>query len=254
MNLKETAAFAAEIIRECSDIKGSIVFFGGAGTSTESGIPDFRSESGIFNMGKYFGYPPEKILSLSFFKKYPALFYDYLKEFLLHPEAMPNEGHKALREMQKNWGLGEIVTQNIDGLHQKAGSDKVVEIHGTLYDYYCVDCARYYGMDHIIDSKTPHICTKCSGIVKPDVVLYEEALDTEKLERARKAIAKACLTIVAGTSLNVFPAAGLLRVKSGKLIIINKESTRYDNAADLVVRYPFSQFMAALLEELEGSK
>ena len=223
-----------QIISECN----SIVFFGGAGVSTESGIPDFRSQDGLYN--QQWKYPPETILSRSFFDALPKEFYRFYREKMIAPWAKPNAAHKKLAELEKANKLVAVVTQNIDGLHQVAGSEKVYELHGNVQRNYCMNCGQFYNLQFVIDSGTQEEgiprCTKCGGIVKPDVVLYEENLKKEDIENALYEIEHADMLIVAGTSLSVYPAAGMIRYFRGKyLVLINKTKTDFDQYADLVI-------------------
>ena len=211
----------------------NIVFFGGAGVSTESGIPDFRSQDGLYNQ-KY-NYPPETILSHTFFIAHPEEFYRFYREKMLSYTAKPNAAHLKLAELEQAGKLKAVVTQNIDGLHQAAGSKIVFELHGSIHRNYCMECGSFYDMPFIRDSLGVPKCT-CGGTIKPDVVLYEEGLDTATVEGAVGAISKAEVLIVAGTSLTVYPAAGLLRYFHGKqLVLINRDATPLDNSADLVI-------------------
>ncbi len=216
-------------------INGSdnIVFFGGAGVSTESGIPDFRSVDGLYSM-KY-DFPPETILSHSFFVSQPKEFYRFYRDKMLCLDAMPNTTHKVLAKLEQIGKLRAVVTQNIDGLHQKAGSKTVYELHGSIHRNHCTRCGKFYGVDAIANSSGIPRC-ECGGIIKPDVVLYEEPLDNDCINGAVKAIANADVLIVGGTSLTVYPAAGLIRYyKGNKLVLINKSPTDYDNSADLLI-------------------
>lgn len=211
----------------------NIVFFGGAGVSTESGIPDFRSTDGIYR-AKY-PYPPEKILSHGFFMSHTAEFYDFYRDKMVHRDAKPNITHKKLAWLEKAGMLKGIVTQNIDGLHQKAGSKKVLELHGSVLRYYCIKCGKFYELDHVLDAQGVPTC-ECSGIIKPDVVLYEEPLDEGVMEEAIELIRKAEVLIVGGTSLSVYPAAGLLHYYEGdKLVLINKTVTAFDKRINLMI-------------------
>ena len=210
------------------------VFFGGAGVSTESGIPDFRSVDGLYNQ-KY-DYPPETILSHTFFMRKTEKFYRFYRDKMLPLDAKPNAAHLKLAELESAGKLCGVVTQNIDGLHQKAGSKAVFELHGSVWRNYCTKCGKFYGPEFIRDSEgVPHC--DCGGLIKPDVVLYEEGLDDGVVSGAIHAIRRADLMIVAGTSLTVYPAAGLLRYFRGKhLVLINRDATPYDGDADLVIR------------------
>ena len=216
------------------DDSNYIVFFGGAGVSTESGIPDFRSVDGLYNQ-KY-KYPPETILSHDFFVKQTADFYDFYKDKIIIPEAEPNITHLKLAELEKAGKLKAVVTQNIDGLHQKAGSKVVYELHGSVLRNYCRKCGKFYDEKFIMQSEGIPKC-ECGGTVKPDVVLYQEGLDDKTVSGALAAISAADLIIVGGTSLNVYPAAGFLRYrhKGCKLVLVNKSETPYDDMADLVI-------------------
>ena len=210
-----------------------IVFFGGAGVSTESGIPDFRSVDGLYN--QKFKYPPETIISHSFFEQRPEEFFDFYKEKMLPLGFEPNVTHKVLARWEREGKLSAVVTQNIDGLHQKAGSKNVLELHGSVLRNYCTRCHKSYSAEFVKNSKgVPR--RDCGGIVKPDVVLYEESLDQDVMGRAAMAIAGADLLIVAGTSLTVWPAAGMIRYYRGsRLVLINRDETPYDREADLVL-------------------
>ena len=223
-----------------------VVFFGGAGVSTESGIPDFRSENGLYQAQSKYGHAPEEMLSHSFFMNHTETFYDYYKNNLIYPDVEPNKAHLALAHMEKTGKLKAVITQNIDGLHQMAGSRKVFELHGSVQRNYCMRCHTFYCLDYVMkpescisegyeDSKVPK-CIKCGGAIKPDVVLYEEPLDEEILEGAIEEISKADLLIVGGTSLMVYPAAGLINYFHGSnLVLINKSETQYDSRANLVI-------------------
>lgn len=227
-------------VREILDRSKKVVFFGGAGVSTESNIPDFRSEAGLYQAMNEYGYSPEHMLSRTFFMGQTELFFDYYKKNLIYTDAQPNKAHMALAKLEQEGKLIGVVTQNIDGLHQKAGSEKVYELHGSVLRNNCMDCGQYYDLDYIMDeanckNAVPH-CQKCGGIVKPDVVLYEEALDDSVVMGAVDAISSADTLIVGGTSLVVYPAAGLINYFHGKdLILINKSSTSYDGQATLVI-------------------
>lgn len=225
-----------EEIKKFQDIvekSENIVFFGGAGVSTESGIPDFRSKDGLYNQ-KY-KFPPEEILSHTFFINNTKEFFEFYKEKMNSLNYQPNITHKRLVELEKAGKLKAIVTQNIDGLHGKAGSKNVFELHGSILRNYCMKCNTFYDVKYVFESKDIPIC-KCGGIVKPDVILYEEALNESTLENAIQMIGNADVLIVAGTSLRVYPASGLIRYFRGKhLVLINKEETLYDHLADLVI-------------------
>lgn len=211
----------------------NIVFFGGAGVSTESGIPDFRSVDGIYN--QKFDYPPEMIISHSFYKRDPEYFFRFYREKMLPLGFEPNVTHKILAKWETEGKLSAVVTQNIDGLHQKAGSKRVYELHGSVLRNYCIRCGKFHSAEFVRDAVGVPKCG-CGGIVKPDVVLYEESLDQHVLEKSIEAISHADLLIVAGTSLTVYPAAGLIRYYSGnRLVLINRDETPYDCYADLVI-------------------
>lgn len=210
----------------------SAVFFGGAGVSTESGIPDFRSVDGLYS--QKFEYPPETIISHSFYEKDPSYFFRFYREKMLPLGFEPNVTHRVLARLEQEGHLAAVVTQNIDGLHQKAGSKHVYELHGSVLRNYCTRCGKFYSAEFVRDAKDVPLCD-CGGIVKPDVVLYEEALDENTVAKAVSAIRKADLLIVGGTSLTVYPAAGLLRYYRGdRLVLINRDATPYDAYADLV--------------------
>ena len=218
-----------KMIDECNDI----VFFGGAGVSTESGLKDFRSKDGLYNM-KY-KYPPEEILSHSFFINNTDEFFKFYKDKMNALNILPNVCHEYLTKLEKTGKLKAIITQNIDGLHQKSGSSNVLELHGTIYKNYCLKCGKQYDAPYIFNSEGIPKC-ECGGIIKPKVVLYEEALDDEVVEKAIDEISKAELLIVAGTSLTVYPASSFVRYFKGKyLVIINNDETNYDGIADLVI-------------------
>ena len=211
----------------------NIVFFGGAGVSTESGIPDFRSKDGLYNQ-KY-KYPPEEILSHTFFMNNTEEFFKFYKEKMNSLKYEPNVTHIKLAELEKEGKLKAVVTQNIDGLHQKAGSKNVYELHGSVLRNYCMKCHKFYDAEYVFNSSGVPKCS-CGGIIKPDVVLYEEALDEETLEKSVYAIANADLLIVGGTSLTVYPASGLINYfKDKNLVLINRDTTPFDNRADLVI-------------------
>ena len=219
----------------------NIVFFGGAGVSTESGIPDFRSVDGLYHQ-KY-DYPPETILSHTFFMRKPEEFYRFYRNKMLFPNAEPNRAHKALAKLEEMGKLKAVVTQNIDGLHQKAGSKEVLELHGSVLRNHCTRCGKFYGLDAILNSTGVPKCT-CGGTIKPDVVLYEEGLDSETIEKSVNYIANADVLIIGGTSLTVYPAAGLIDYYRGhKLILINKSVTPMDSRADLVISGPIGEVL-----------
>ena len=211
----------------------NIVFFGGAGVSTESGIPDFRSVDGLYH--EQYKYPPETMLSHTFYRGHTAEFFDFYKKKMIFPAAKPNQAHLKLAELEKAGKLKAVVTQNIDGLHQLAGSKRVLELHGSVKRNYCEQCRKFYDDSFILRSEGIPTC-ECGGTVKPDVVLYEEGLDNEVIERSIAHIRKADMLIIGGTSLVVYPAAGLIDYYHGnKLVLINKSATSRDGQADLVI-------------------
>ena len=213
-----------------------IVFLGGAGVSTESGIPDFRSGEGIFNQESGLSYRPVDIISHSFFEAHPEEFYDFYRRKLCYPKARPNKAHRALVRLEKQGKLKATITQNIDNLHQMAGSKTTIELHGSVFRNYCVDCGEKYDLEFVLKGKGVPRCTKCGGIVRPDVVLYEEHLEHENIDNAVKAIKKADLLIIGGTSLTVYPAATFAQfLKSDRVVIINKSSTYLDLQAMLTI-------------------
>ena len=220
-------------LKELVDGSDNIVFFGGAGVSTESGIPDFRSTGGLYH--QEWNYPPETILSHTFYESNPEEFFRFYRAKLLVTGVQPNAAHKKLAEWEQQGKLKAVITQNIDGLHQKAGSKKVYELHGSVLRNYCTRCRKFYSAEFIKNSTGVPQCT-CGGIVKPDVVLYEESLDQNTIEKSVMAIYNADMLIVAGTSLTVYPAAGLINYYQGKrLVLINRDETPYDSRADLVI-------------------
>ena len=227
-------------VREIIDNSKKVVFFGGAGVSTESSIPDFRSESGLYKAMNEYGYSPEHMLSHTFFMNNTEMFFDYYKKNLIYTDAQPNKAHIALAELEKEGRLTAVVTQNIDGLHQKAGSRAVYELHGSVLRNSCMECGEAHSLEYIMDEDNckngvPR-CRKCGAVVKPDVVLYEEMLDDEVISGAVAAIRQADTLIVGGTSLVVYPAAGLINYFRGKdIILINKSETGYDDRAMLVI-------------------
>lgn len=221
-------------LQQIIDDSKNIVFFGGAGVSTESGIPDFRSVDGLYNQ-KY-DYPPEEILSHIFFCNHTDYFYNFYRDKLICTDAEANSAHLKLAEFEKVGKLSAVVTQNIDGLHQKAGSKIVYELHGSTLRNYCTKCGKFFDIDYIVNSNGIPKCDKCGSIVKPDVVLYEEGLDNNTVNGAVNAISNADCLIVAGTSLTVYPAAGFIRYFRGKyFVLINRDETAADSSADLVI-------------------
>ncbi len=220
-------------LQQIIDESRQIVFFGGAGVSTESGIPDFRSVDGLYH--QRYEWPPEEILSYTFYQRRPEEFFRFYRDKMLALDAKPNAAHLKLAELERAGKMAGVVTQNIDGLHTRAGSRKVFELHGSVWRNYCQSCGKNYGPEFIRDSEGVPRC-ECGGRIKPDVVLYEEALDQAVLSGAIQAIRQADLMIVAGTSLTVYPAAGLLQYFRGKhTVLINRDATPYDDQADLVI-------------------
>ncbi|WP_455089559.1 NAD-dependent protein deacylase [Peptoanaerobacter stomatis] len=225
-----------EELKKVIDNSDNIVFFGGAGVSTESDIPDFRSSNGIFNAQKNITYSPETVVSHSFFMRNPEFFYQFYKDKMIYENAKPNNAHKALAKLEQIGKLKAIITQNIDGLHQMAGSKNVLELHGTIHKNYCMKCNKNFDLDYIIKSENIPHCDVCGGIVRPDVVLYEESLDSDVLSESLHYISNADVLIIGGTSLIVYPAASLVNYFRGsKLVLINKSSTSQDNNADIVI-------------------
>ena len=219
----------------------NIVFFGGAGVSTESKIPDFRSTDGLYN--QQYAYPPEVILSHTFYMKKTEEFYRFYRNKMLFPDAEPNRAHKALAKLEEQGKLRAVVTQNIDGLHQKAGSKEVMELHGSVLRNYCMRCGKFHEIDAILYSDGVPTCS-CGGTIKPDVVLYEEGLDQKTIQKSVHYIANADVLIIGGTSLTVYPAAGLIDYYQGnKLVLINKSVTPMDSRADLVISGPIGEIL-----------
>ena len=234
-------------LQEIINSSANIVFFGGAGVSTESGIPDFRSEKGIFNSLKKYGASPEQLVSHSYYMENTEEFFNYYKENLIFKDAQPNPAHYKLAELEKAGKLKAVITQNVDGLHQKAGSKNVLELHGSIHRNYCEFCKREYDLDFILKSEGIPRC-QCGGIVKPDVVLYEEPLNNEVLNLSVDYIQKADTLIIGGTSLVVYPAAGLINYFNGsRLVLINKSETPYDGLASLVI----NEAIGETLEQIE---
>ena len=228
--MDEKIAKLNEMIRESK----RIVFFGGAGVSTESGIPDFRSTDGLYN--QTYQYPPEMIVSHTFYEDRPEEFFDFYKNRMLFLDAKPNAAHLKLAELEKAGKLTAVITQNIDGLHQAAGSKTVMELHGSVLRNYCEDCNKFFDVNYVKNSKGVPVCDKCGGRVKPDVVLYEENLNMDILEASVNYISQADMLIIGGTSLVVYPAAGLIRYYRGnKLVLVNKSETSADRGANLVI-------------------
>ena len=234
-----------ETLRTWINESDNIVFFGGAGVSTESGIPDFRSVDGLYH--QQYDYPPETILSHTFFKRNTEEFYRFYRAKMLALDAKPNAAHKKLAEWEQQGKLKAVVTQNIDGLHQAAGSKVVYELHGSVHRNYCQKCGAFYGARYMLESKGIPKCEKCGGLIKPDVVLYEEGLDQATIQGAIRAISHADVLIIGGTSLTVYPAAGLIDYYNGnKLVLINKSVTPMDSRADLLVQGPIGEIFSQL--------
>ncbi len=231
-------------LQEIIDGAKRLVFFGGAGVSTESGIPDFRSVDGLYN--QRYAYPPEAILSHSFFEVRPAEFFEFYRDRMLFPNAKPNKAHTWLAKFEETGRLTGVVTQNIDGLHQAAGSRRVFELHGSVHRNYCMDCGKFFPMETILHSTGIPRC-ECGGVIKPDVVLYEEGLDDATVRGALRVISQADVLIVAGTSLTVYPAAGFLDAFSGRhLILINRDPTPADGRAELVIHDKVGEVLDAV--------
>ncbi|MDE7251910.1 MAG: NAD-dependent protein deacylase [Acetatifactor sp.] len=223
----------------------NIVFFGGAGVSTESGIPDFRSVDGLYH--QQYDYPPETILSHSFYRAKPKEFYRFYRNKMLFLDAKPNAAHLKLAELEAQGKQRAVITQNIDGLHQAAGSKVVLELHGSVLRNYCEKCHAFYDVQYIIDSEDVPVCSKCGGSIKPDVVLYEEGLDNQTISEAVRYISEAQVLIIGGTSLAVYPAAGLIDYfKGDKLVVINKAPTPRDKYADLLIQEPIGEVFAQI--------
>lgn len=226
----------------------NIVFFGGAGVSTESGIPDFRGETGIYQTISEYGINPETILSHTFFENNKEVFFDYCKKHLVFPDAKPNAAHYGLAELERQGKLKAVITQNIDNLHQAAGSKNVLELHGTLYKNYCIKCGKKFDIDYVLNSDGVPKCDKCGGVVRPDVVLYEESLDMDVMQKAVNYIASCDMLIIGGTSLAVYPAAGLINYYNGnKLVLINKSTTNLDNRADLALHMNIGEVFSKIM-------
>lgn len=237
----------AKVIKESNNI----VFFGGAGVSTASNIPDFRSSNGLYSKKLNRNFTPEQAVSHTFFVRYPEEFFDFYKKNIVYPKAKPNDCHIALAKLEQMGKLKAVVTQNIDGLHQAAGSKMVYELHGSVLRNYCMKCLAFYDAEYVLKAEGVPKCEKCGGVVKPDVVLYEEGLDQEVIEGAVDAIAKADTLIIGGTSLVVYPAAGLIDYFRGKnLILINKSTTSADNRANLMINDDIAKVMKEVLESI----
>lgn len=231
-------------LQEIIDDSRRIVFFGGAGVSTESGIPDFRSAEGIYH--QHYKYAPEQVVSHSFFKAHPDVFYEFYKEKMMCLEAEPNAAHRKLAQLEEAGRLTAVITQNIDGLHQKAGSKKVYELHGSIHRNYCQKCGRFYDAAFVKEALGIPRCG-CGGIIKPDVVLYEESLDSMTIEKSVRAIAEADTLIIGGTSLVVYPAAGFIDYFRGRhLVVINKSATAREVGAELSISAPIGEILGQI--------
>lgn len=231
-------------LKELVDGSDNIVFFGGAGVSTESGIPDFRSTDGLYH--QQWDYPPEVILSHTFYESNPEAFFRFYRAKMLAPDARPNDAHRKLAQWEQEGKLKAVITQNIDGLHQAAGSKNVLELHGSVHRNHCQRCGKFYPLDTLLHGDGVPKCT-CGGTIKPDVVLYEESLDQDVLNAAVHFISQADMLIIGGTSLNVWPAAGLINYYRGhKLVLINKSPVARDLTADLVITDPIGQTLSCL--------
>lgn len=234
-----------EKLKDFIQHSSNIVFFGGAGVSTESGIPDFRSQDGLYNI--QYKYPPETILSRSFFMSNTSEFYRFYRDKMIFVDAMPNSAHFALAKLEEIGKLSAVVTQNIDGLHSAAGSKNVIELHGSLRRNYCMDCQNRYDLDFMLQKEGIPLC-ECEGLVRPDVVLYEEPLDEEVIRNAISSIASADMLIIGGTSLMVYPAAAFIDYYSGeRLVLINMASTPHDYKADLVIRASIGEVLSSVI-------
>lgn len=232
-------------LRRLVEASEAIVFFGGAGVSCESGIPDFRSTDGLYN--QQYDYPPEQILSHTFFMRWPEEFFRFYRDKMLAPSAKPNKAHRALAKLEEQGKLTAVITQNIDGLHQMAGSKKVLELHGSVHRNYCMRCHKFHSMEEILHSEGVPRCS-CGGIIKPDVVLYEEGLDQQVLQESVDQIRRADMLIIGGTSLTVYPAAGLLDYYTGnRLVLINKTATARDGLANLVINESIGKALEGFL-------
>lgn len=244
-----------EELKKIIDNSENIVFFGGAGVSTESGIPDFRSATGLYSAKTGYGRSPEEMVSIDFFESDPLTFFDYYKKSLVAPWAKPNNAHLALAKLESMGKLSAVVTQNVDGLHQAAGSRCVYELHGSVHRNYCMRCRKAYSLDYIMEERN---CDRgvpkcsCGGTIKPDVVLYGEMLDENCILGAQRAIAKADTLIIGGTSLVVYPAAGFVHHFRGKhLVVINKSATGMDSAADLLIHEPIGEVMKEVVKDYQ---
>lgn len=234
-----------EKLQQMIDDSSKIVFFGGAGVSTESNIPDFRSTDGLYN--QQYKYPPEVMVSHSFYMQRTEEFYDFYKNKMIFLDAEPNKAHLKLAELEQAGKLSAIVTQNIDGLHQKAGSKNVFELHGSVHRNYCQKCHRFYDVNYVVEANGVPYCEACGGIIKPDVVLYEEGLDSNTIQGAVNAISNSDMLIIGGTSLVVYPAAGMIDYFHGKyLVVLNRDATPRDQQADLCITDPIGEVLGQI--------
>ena len=243
--IKDRDVKQEEILKQWIQESSHIVFFGGAGESTESGIPDFRSQDGLYN--QEYAYPPETIISHSFFMRNPEEFYRFYKNKMIFRNAKPNAAHLALAKLEQEGKLKAVITQNIDGLHQMAGSKNVLELHGSIHRNYCMRCGKFFDAAYVKNSEGQPKCDECGGLIKPDVVLYEEGLDQRVISKTVQYISQADVLIIGGTSLTVYPAAGLIDYYNGnKLVLINKSVTPMDSRADLLVQGPIGEIFSQL--------
>ena len=239
-------------LRQLIEESDNIVFLGGAGVSTESGIPDFRSGEGIYNQESGLKYRPVDIISHTFFLEHPEEFYDFYKRKLLYPNARPNKAHKALVRLEKMGKLKAIITQNIDNLHQEAGSETTIELHGSVFRNYCMECGKKFSMEYVVEHEGIPYCDKCGGMIRPDIVLYEENLEHQNVDGAIKAIKKADLLIIGGTSLTVYPAATFAQfLKHDKVVIINKSSTYLDLQALLTIHDSIGDVLDSAIPKID---
>ncbi|MBC8060191.1 MAG: NAD-dependent protein deacylase [Clostridiaceae bacterium] len=237
-----------ENLKSIIQTSNNIVFFGGAGVSTESGIPDFRSSTGLYKTKNNFHYPPETMLSHSFFIKNTEDFYEFYKTNMIYKSVKPNAAHLALAAMEKLGKLKAVITQNIDGLHQAGGSKEVLELHGSVHRNHCTECNKFFNLQYILNSSVIPKCNICQGVIKPDVVLYEENLNMDILSKAISYIQNSEVLIIGGTSLNVYPATSLIKYFNGnKLILINKSSTPFDSKADIVIHENIGKVLSNIL-------